>query len=245
MPVRLILFFLLLASVFLLWPRSQSAAGFRLCQGNPPAVLTPDLVAQLAKLEYGTKAADIDAYLSAKMQVKDARWCRFDPVRVNFKQPSTAVVYAIPNDQIVLLYEDGLLLGNSAQSPKPTPDYQNFEPVLVPNTGQEISSGQKLGQATVASSIGEIALKGAVQLKAPAPGFLLQDSAGCGYFFATKLPGYAMRICFAKIKPGQKSIGDLLADGDSMTLSLLWRQKDGKFLIVPPAKEYVQAFLIN
>ncbi len=202
---------------------------------SAPSAISADALTKLSQVPLGTRAVEVDKLAG------QPRWCTLKSVRVNSVLSATPVVYKSDRGAIVVLFENGKVVGSSASEGG---EDDLFEPKLLQSQSSDLSYGTKFGEQSVISTTGDTTIKGrGITIKAPFAGSVKLDKKGCAYYFAQTLPGYSLRICATDAKPGRKNQGEVIGKSDEVAVvALLWRSKDGSWALVQPSKDYISSF---
>ena len=110
-----------------------------------------------------------------------------------------------------------------------------------------LEPGDRLGNYRVSSGLGDVVIELAgAPLYMPMAGEIQPISPTCSLFASPELPAYRLRLCGLKrTKSGPLSQGAVLGRGDRVALALLRRQPQGTWVMVEPATNMLEQFLLS
>lgn len=136
----------------------------------------------------------------------------------------------------------GLLVGDGLRGFNPPPLTQ-----MQVDQAWQLQPGDRLGNYSISSGLGDIVIElGGASLYAPMAGELHRTGPDCGLFLSPELPAYRLRLCgLQRLHWGQRSPGEALGRGQRVALALLRRQPQGSWVMVEPATQLLELFLLE
>ena len=109
----------------------------------------------------------------------------------------------------------------------------------------ELQAGDRILGHEIVSGLGDLSIElGGKAVYAPFKGKTAIDTRDCVYFETPEVPNYQFRLCGLKQpRLGTINRGDRMATADTLRFATLRKHPSGKWAIVEPSKQILEALL--